>query len=236
MVDIPTLNHWYVDFFAFSLYTYCVLKGKEVNVLDQIKIGKFIAECRKKNNLTQMQLAEALGITDRAVSKWENGKAMPDSSIMLDLCKILDISVTDLLCGEVVTMENNNKELEKNMIEIVKQKEESDRRLLTIEWVLGILSIIILFVPIIIAAFLPMEDWQRMIIVFSGFIPAIVGFGFAIKIEKSAGYYECQHCKHRYVPKYVNVFLAPHMSRTRYMKCPKCNQKSWQKKVLSKDK
>ena len=54
--------------------------------MDQIKIWKFIAECRKKNNLTQMQLAEKLNITDRAISKWENGKALPDSSIMLDLC------------------------------------------------------------------------------------------------------------------------------------------------------
>ena len=57
--------------------------------MDQIKIGKFIADCRKKNNLTQMQLAEMLNITDRAVSKWENGKSFPDSSIMLELCSIL---------------------------------------------------------------------------------------------------------------------------------------------------
>ena len=65
--------------------------------MNQIKIGKFIAECRKKQNLTQSQLAEKLGITDRAISKWENGRAMPDSSLMLDLCSILNISVNDLL-------------------------------------------------------------------------------------------------------------------------------------------
>ena len=74
--------------------------------MDQVKIGKFIAECRKKNMLTQMQLAEKLNITDRAVSKWETGKAMPDTSIMLELCDILGISVNDLLSGEVVSMEN----------------------------------------------------------------------------------------------------------------------------------
>jgi len=74
--------------------------------MDQIKIGKFIAGCRKKVNLTQMQLAEKLGITDKAISKWERGMAMPDSSIMLELCDILNISVNDLLCGEVVTMDN----------------------------------------------------------------------------------------------------------------------------------
>ena len=72
--------------------------------MDQVKIGKFISDCRKKQNLTQAGLAEQLGITDRAISKWETGRALPDSSIMLDLCKILKISVNDLLNGEVVTM------------------------------------------------------------------------------------------------------------------------------------
>ena len=88
--------------------------------MDQIKIGKFIAQCRKEKGLTQMQLAEALNITDRAVSKWETGRAMPDSSIMLQLCQLLEISVNDLLCGERVTMENYNKELENNLLEMVK--------------------------------------------------------------------------------------------------------------------
>ena len=74
--------------------------------MDQIKIGKFIAERRKIKGLTQMQLAEAMSVTDRAVSKWETGNSMPDSSIMLDLCEILGITVNDLLSGEVVTVEN----------------------------------------------------------------------------------------------------------------------------------
>ena len=82
--------------------------------MDQIKIGKFIAECRKKNKLTQMQLAEKLNITDRAISKWENGKGMPDSSIMLDLCNELKISVNELLSGEVIKMEDYKKQAEEN--------------------------------------------------------------------------------------------------------------------------
>ena len=203
--------------------------------MDQLKIGKFIAECRKKKNLTQMQLAELLNITDRAVSKWETGKSLPDSSIMLELCKLLEISVNDLLSGEVVTMENYNKEMENRLIEMMKQKEESDKRLLTLEWVIGILSVIILLTPAIVAAYVQMEEWLRIVVAFSGFIPGLVGIFFAIKIEQVAGYYECRHCKHKYVPTYKDVTLAPHMGRTRYMRCPECHKKSWQKKVISKD-
>lgn len=203
--------------------------------MDQVKIGKFIAERRRDKGLTQMQLAEALRITDRAVSKWETGKAMPDSSIMLDLCRILKISVNDLLSGEVVTMDNYNKEMENKLLEIMKQKEIADKRLLTMEWVIAIFSCIILFVPIFVGAILPMEEWQRLVWAFSGFIPALVGFGFALKIEQVAGYYECKCCKHRYVPSYKAIFPAAHMGRTRYMKCPKCGKRSWQKKVISKE-
>lgn len=204
--------------------------------MDQVKIGRFIAKCRKQANLTQMQLAEKLNITDRAVSKWERGKSLPDSSIMIDLCNILGISVTELLSGEEISMENQNKELEKALLDMIKQKEESDKHLLMLEWVVAILSLIILFVPILIGALLPMEDWKRILLVFSGFLPALVGLGYAIKIEQVAGYYECQACKHRYVPTLKAVILAPHMGRTRHMKCPECHQKTWQKKVISKEK
>ena len=204
--------------------------------MDQIKVGKFIAEQRKANNLTQAQLAEKLNITDRAVSKWETGRSLPDSSIMLELCRELKISVNDLLCGEVVTMENYNERLEQNLLEMKRQKEEADKRLLTLEWVIGILSLIILFVPIFVGALMPeLEDWQRTICVFSGFVPAIVGFAFAMKIEQTAGYYECKHCKHKYVPTLKAMYAAPHMGRTRKMRCPECGKKSWQKKVVSKD-
>ena len=110
--------------------------------MNQVKIGKFIAECRKKNNLTQMQLAEKLNITDRAISKWENGKSMPDSSIMLDLCNELKISVNELLSGEVIKMEDYMKQAEENLLKIEKEKEEKDRQLLNLELVIGYFSLI----------------------------------------------------------------------------------------------
>ncbi len=203
--------------------------------MNQIKIGRFIAERRKELNITQRELADRLSITDRAVSKWENGRAMPDSSLMLSLCEILGITVNDLLKGELVGEENYTEELEKSLIDMVKEKEEGDRRLLTIECVVGGLSIIVLLLPIIIASYVQMEDWLRYVIILSGVVPAFVGFHFALKIEQVAGYYECKRCAHRYVPSFKSVIFSMHMGRTRYMRCPRCNKKSWQKKVVSKN-
>ena len=201
--------------------------------MDQIKIGKFIAECRKKNNLTQMQLAEKLNITDRAISKWENGKAMPDSSIMLDLCNELKISVNELLSGEVIELNNYSEKLEQNLIDMVKQKEQSDKRLLTME-IIGIIAVVALLGLMGIASFVKMEDHIRLLIIIPSVI-AFVALAFVmVKIEQVAGYYECQKCHHKYIPKYSSVLWAMHINRTRYMKCPKCNQRSWQKKVISK--
>ena len=112
--------------------------------MDLIKIGKFIAESRKSKNITQMQLAEKLNITDRAISKWECGKAMPDASIMLELCEILGISVNELLKGEKIDMGEYNKQTELHLIELVKEKEEADKRLLNMEIVIGVIGAIIL--------------------------------------------------------------------------------------------
>ena len=202
--------------------------------MDQIKIGKFIAERRKLKNLTQAQLAEKLNITDRAVSKWENGRSLPDSSIMLELCEMLEITVNDLLSGEVVVMEKYNKELENNLLEIVKEKERADRRLLRIETVMGFVSVALMLALCVFAAYAPIEDWIRIVLIIIGFIPVIVLTPFMIRIEQIAGYYECKKCGHRHIPKYSSVFTSMHRGRTRYMKCPKCHERSWQKKVISK--
>ena len=203
--------------------------------MDQIKIGKFIAERRKLKALTQAQLAEKLNITDRAVSKWENGRSLPDSAIMLELCEILDITVNDLLCGEVVVMEKYNKEMEKNLLEMAREKEKSDKRLLTIEIVMGFVSIGIMLGLCIFAAYAPMEEWLRIVLIIIGFIPVLVLTPFMLRIEQTAGYYECKKCGNRYIPKYSSVFMSMHAGRTRYMKCPECHKRSWQKKVISKD-
>ncbi len=203
--------------------------------MDQMKIGKFIAQRRKAQGMTQIQLAEKLGITDRAVSKWETGKSLPDASIMLGLCDVLKITVNDLLTGEVVTMDNYNRELENNLLEMIKQKNESDRRLLRMELVMGICCLLPLIISVTIVSAVPMEEWLSTVIVLASLLPILIATPFAIKIEQKAGYYECKKCGHKYVPAYSRVFMAMHTGRTRYMRCPKCGERSWQKKVLTKE-
>ena len=200
--------------------------------MNQEKIGCFIAERRKAKGLTQRELAEILGITDRAVSKWERGKSLPDASLMLKLCGKLEITVNELLTGEVLEMNNYNEMLEKNLLEMVKQKEESDRKLLRLEIVIGYISSITFFILIFVASFVEMQNWIRILLIAFGLMTFAVGMHNCLKIEQTAGYYECQKCHHKYIPSYSSVLFAMHINRTRYMKCPECGKRSWQKKVL----
>ena len=202
--------------------------------MDQIKIGRFIAERRRSINLTQAQLAEKLNITDRAVSKWENGKAMPDSSIMLELCSILKISVTDLLNGEVVSMENTNQKNEQLLLDMAKEVERKNKTIWTSMWAIMLVSIIGLIGGLaVIAFFMPEGPWMIVAILALCVVFLIPCF-YALKLEVSVGAYKCKNCGHEIVPSYYQALNAMHMGTTRYLKCPKCNKRTWCKKVIKK--
>ena len=200
--------------------------------MDQIKIGRFIKEKRKEQKITQSDLAEKLNVSDRAISKWENGNCLPDAGTMPELCKILKISINDLFSGEVVDMKDNEKKLEENLLEMTKLKEERDKQLLTLECVIGFTALITFLILIFVASYVEMETWLRILLIIVGSIIFAVGTSYAVKIEQIAGYYECSNCNHKYIPTYQSVLWAPHFGRTRKMKCPNCGQRSWHKKVL----
>jgi transcriptional regulator with XRE-family HTH domain/DNA-directed RNA polymerase subunit RPC12/RpoP len=202
--------------------------------MDQIKIGKFIAECRKKSNLTQMQLAEKLNITDRAISKWENGKAMPDSSIMLDLCNELKISVNELLSGEMIEMKDYYKKMEELLIEMAKKEEINNKKLFVAMYVIEIMSVLALLSIIMLAQYFIIDTILKNIVCVITTICVLLVMSYGLKLEVDAGYYECKKCNHKFVPTYKEVLLSTHMGTTRHLKCPNCNKKSWCKKVLSK--
>ena len=203
--------------------------------MDQIKIGKFIAACRKEQGMTQAALAEKLGISDRAVSKWETGKSMPDSGIMLELCELLGINVNELLSGERIMTEVYDKRAEENLLEMRRQIEEKNRQLLRTEYLIIIPAVVLGLVLILVASFIEIPSvWRGTLIFFA--VAMIVVFAFiAVGIEQKAGYYECQKCHDRHVPTFWQTNLAPHIGRTRYMKCPACGRWSYQKKVLTKE-
>ena len=202
--------------------------------MDQIKIGRFISQKRKEKGITQSDLSEKLYVTDRAVSKWENGICMPDSGTIPELCKILDITINDLFSGEIVNMRENETKLEENLLEMTRLKESKDRQLLHMEVVIGVVTIITFLTIIAVASLIQMDDWVRFLLIGIAFVTFIPICLLLLKIEQVAGYYECKECHHKYVPTYFNLNKAPHIGRTRYLKCPKCGKKSWNKKVLTK--
>ena len=178
--------------------------------MNHVRIGKFISECRRKKGITQNELAELLGITNRAVSKWETGICMPDAGTIPELCQILDISISDLFSGEK-SMENN-KDSEKFILK---------------------LSTSVLVSFILLASFINVSVYVKFIIILCGIILFAVGIFYALLIERIAGYYECSKCHHKYIPTYKQILFSMHAFRTRYMKCPKCKCSSWSKKVIS---
>ena len=84
--------------------------------MNQEKIGKFIAELRKEKNMTQEQLAERLGVSNKSISRWENGVTMPDSSLLNEICGLLDININELMSGEKIEKENYITKAEENFI------------------------------------------------------------------------------------------------------------------------
>lgn len=127
--------------------------------MNQIEIGKFIASCRKEQGMTQANLAEKLGITDRAVSKWENGKSMPDSGIMLELCELLEINVNELLSGEKIDMNNYEEKTEENLRQVLNRVE----KILNENRVLKLAITILLIIIAMFVAFEFGEDIGRFI-------------------------------------------------------------------------
>ena len=200
--------------------------------MDYNKIGKFIAAERKAKKLTQKKLADILYVSEKTVSKWETGNGVPDTNSLQKLCEILDVSVNELLNGERLSNDQYVDKAEKQILNLQHAKRQADKHLLTMEIVIGVLSIILMLSLTMIAALFNIPNWQRIVLIIVGFVPAIVGVCFALKIEQVAGFYVCKHCGYKYVPAYKQVLFAPHINRTRYMKCPHCHQKSWHKKVI----
>lgn len=202
--------------------------------MDQEKIGKFIASCRKEQGMTQAVLAEKLGITDRAVSKWETGRSLPDASVMPDLCSLLKINLSELFSGERIAMENYKETSDALLLEMKKQEERLNRRMLSTEVVIGCMATFTFLALVLIGSLINMPLWARILLIATGVAVFIFGIAHALKIEQDTGYYECPECGNTYVPSVKAVVLAPHIGRSRKMRCPNCGKRAYHKKVLTK--
>jgi transcriptional regulator with XRE-family HTH domain len=141
--------------------------------MDLNKIGKFIAYCRKQKNLTQEQLAEKLNITNRAVSKWERGLSLPDASIMIQLCNILDINVNELLSGKIIDKKDYQESLEENIINTI---DYTNKKIENKNNFIGLLLIIFgVLISISAVSIFPSESsWGSIYSVF-GVIVSLIG-------------------------------------------------------------
>ena len=197
--------------------------------------GKYIAEKRKEKNLTQSQLAEILLISEKTVSKWECGKGFPDTSLILPLCSALDITANELLSAKNLNDQEYKSLAEKHLIELKDKQQKADKALLLAEWFIGVLSVLVFLLFTMIAAYTDIESVKKILLLVLGVLILIPSLAMCLLIETKAGFYQCKKCNHKYIPSYKSVFLAMHMGRTRYLKCPKCGKKSWNKKVVDQD-
>lgn len=150
--------------------------------MNQEVIGKFIADCRKKKKFTQSELAEKLGITDRAISNWENGKNMPDLSLFKPLCEILDITINELLSGERLSKENYQEKLEENIVNTI---DYSTKKISKYSGAISLILIIFgLFISISAIMIFPSESSWGSIYSLFGIIIFMFGMVRIISVSK----------------------------------------------------
>jgi len=200
--------------------------------MDYNKIGNFIANERKAKKLTQAKLGELVFVSEKTISKWENGKGIPDTNSLQKLCEVFGVSLNELLCGEKMSKENNNQNNEQLLLNMAKEIGEKNKIIWTSMWVIMCVSLIALLTGLFITAFLiPEGVWQLVAIICLCVVFLIPCF-YALKLEVSVGSYKCKKCGFEIVPTYSQALNAMHMGTTRYLKCPNCKKHTWCKKVL----
>ena len=201
--------------------------------MDQIKIGKFIADERKRKGYTQKQLSGKLEISDKTISKWERGNGFPEVSLLLPLCNELEITVNELLSGERVSEEDYRKKAEENMVNLVREAQESKKKIILSAIVVG-LTIIAALPLFMISGMLEMENWLRVTIIIIGGVVVFGGIAVACVLDRDAGAFECPECNNRFVPDMKAYVMGPHTITKRKLVCPHCGAHKYCKKVLTK--
>lgn len=203
--------------------------------MDCKKIGSFIAKERKAKNLTQEALAQKLYVSAKTVSKWENGKGLPDTDLLLKKCDIFGISVNELLSGERLDSQKYIDKAEDNIAILLLQR-KSNRQKILFSAIWCSLSCSVLFVCIALASFLDIAIWLRISLIIYGTVIFIFGLSVAIIYDINIGSFECKYCGTKFVPTAKEYIFAYHTFTTRRLKCPHCGKTgSFKKSLLNRD-
>ena len=201
--------------------------------MDQIKIGKFIADERKRKGYTQKQLSEKLEISDKTISKWERGNGFPEVSLLLPLCNELEITVNELLSGERVSEEDYQKKAEENMVNLVKEAQENRKKII-LSAMVALLTSIAAIPLFVLSGVRAMESWMRLFLIIWGLCILVIGIVIACVLDRDAGAFECPECKTRFIPTMKDYVMGPHTLTKRKLVCPNCGAHKYCKKVLTK--
>lgn len=201
--------------------------------MDQKQIGKFIAERRRAQNLTQRQLADALSISDKTISKWECGNGLPEVSLMLPLCEKLDINVNELLSGECLSETQYFEKAENNMLDLMKDRTSAKTKVIVtaVSTTITILSVLAL---ILIVGFVEMPVGVRILQVVLAMMILFADLAVTLLIAVSTEIYECAACGKKFVPTLSAYLWGLHTMKRRKLKCPHCGKRCWDKSYLRK--
>lgn len=199
--------------------------------MNYIKIGEFIKNERKNKSLTQSKLAEKLYVSEKTVSKWENGRGLPDTNTLPKLCEVFGVSLNELLSGEKGIQENKQQN-EKLLLDMAKEIEQKNKTIWTAMWVIMGVSIISLLAGLFLVAFLMPEGVWQLVAILGLCVVFLIPCFYALKLEVSVGHYKCKNCGHEITPTYSEALWAMHRGTTRHLKCPNCKKRTWCKKVI----
>ncbi len=197
--------------------------------MDQVKIGAFIQATRKELSLTQRALAERLDISDKTVSKWETGNGLPEVGLMLPLCRILGISVNELLSGERLDEKKYFENAEKNIMTLMQEKQDAKRKIALSVLVIAV-TLLSGITIVLLAGIAELSVWVRCILIAIALIDVGGGIAAACILDRVAGVYECPACGERFVPDMKSYVFGPHTFTKRWLKCPKCGEKRFCRK------
>lgn len=197
--------------------------------MDQLKTGKFIAEMRKEQKLTQKQLADALLISDKTVSKWECGNGLPEVSLMLPLCEVLKITVNELLSGKRLSTSEYEDKAEENIMKLMKEKNETKFRMI-VEVIVLFLTLLSSITILMIVDYIELAKAWRITLTVIALVILAIGMAICAMLEMRQAVFICQKCGEKFIPTKKEYILGMHTITRRYLRCPNCGKRNWCKR------